>query len=147
MEKKESNPKDVVGSKKVSFSTLPMQVMMMLSLALSEGGYKYGKHNYRIAGVRASVYFDALMRHMTAWQEGEDIDEESGLPHPIKAMACLAVLMDAQLNDMLTDDRPPKAKNQNWMKDLNKLALELTERYPNPVAPFTEVTHGKKEAK
>ncbi|SVD92517.1 uncharacterized protein METZ01_LOCUS445371, partial [marine metagenome] len=29
-----------------------------------EGAIKYGRHNYRIAGVRASVYIDATIGHL-----------------------------------------------------------------------------------
>ena len=113
--------------------------MMEVGLAMLEGDRKYGGHNYRVAGVRASVYYDALMRHMMAFWEGEDTDSESGLSHVTKALSTLFVLRDAMLNDMWTDDRPPKFKNPNWIKDYNKLAAEIIEKYPNPVTPFTEL--------
>src|SRR5258705_4867467 len=106
-EAKDSNPKDAIGTRKVPFSTIPAQPLAELGLAMLEGALKYRRHNYRIAGVRASVYYDAMMRHITAWWEGEDIDPKSGLPHVIKAMACLVVLRDAAINNKLNDDRPP----------------------------------------
>lgn len=139
MEKKETNPKDSVGVKKVPLHVVSAPVMMEVGLAMLEGDRKYGGHNYRVAGVRASVYYDALMRHIMAWHEGEDIDIDSGLSHVTKALSTLFVLRDAMLNDMWTDDRPPKVKNQNWIRDYNKLAAEIIEKYPNPVTPFTEL--------
>ena len=135
---KDSNPKDAVGVKKVPFSTVSAPVIAELGLAMLEGDRKYGRHNYRVAGVRASVYYDALFRHITAWWEGEDIDADSGLSHVTKAATCLVVLRDAMINDMLTDDRPPKAP-EGWVKSLNEKAAKIIEKYPEPVLPYTEL--------
>jgi hypothetical protein len=106
---KATNPKDSIGIRKAPLSTVPMGVVVEMGVGMLEGAAKYGRHNYRCAGVRASVYFDALMRHMVAWWEGEDIDPDSGLSHVTKALCTLAVLRDAQMQGMCTDDRPPKS--------------------------------------
>lgn len=139
MEIKESNPKDAVGVKKVPLHVVSSPVLMEIGLAMLEGDRKYGGHNYRVAGVRASVYYDALMRHAMSWWEGEDTDPDSGLSHITKALSTLTVLRDAMLNDMWTDDRPPKVKNQNWVKDFNKLAGDIIDKYPEPAKPFTQL--------
>lgn len=106
-EGKPTNPKDSVGIRKAPMSTVPSGVMAEVGVAMLEGAAKYGRHNYRCAGVRASVYYDALMRHMMAWWEGEDIDPDSGLSHVTKAITTLVVLRDAMMQGMCTDDRPP----------------------------------------
>jgi len=135
---KESNPKDAVGTKKVPFSTVPSHIIAEIGLAMLEGGRKYGRHNYRAIGVRASVYYDACLRHLTAWWEGEDIDPDSGLSHIVKAAACLAVLRDSMLIGNWADDRPPKIK-AGWVQELNKKAAEIIEKYPNALDPYTEL--------
>ena len=132
-----SNPKDSCGVKKVPFSTVSAPVMAEIGLAMLEGALKYGRHNYRAVGVRASVYYDALQRHITAWWEGEDIDPDSGLSHVTKAIATLVVLRDAMINEKLADDRPPKSK-AGWVAELNARAAALIDKYPDPVAAFTE---------
>jgi hypothetical protein len=131
MSVKESNPKDAVGTKKVPFSTVPAGPIAEVGLAMLEGALKYGRHNYRAIGVRTSVYYDAALRHLTAFWEGQDIDPDSGLPHISKAMACLLVLRDSQLVGNVVDDRPPSYKD-NWQQELNKKAAELIDKYPNP---------------
>ena len=135
---KDTNPKDSVGVKKVPMSTVPTQVVMEIGLAMLEGARKYGRHNYRIAGVRASVYYDALQRHINQWWEGEDVDPDSGLNHVTKAISTLVVLRDAMLNDMMTDDRPPSVKNQDWVRDYNKKAEEIINKYPNPLEAYVK---------
>ncbi len=109
MSEKSTNPKDAVGVRKAPMSTVPANVLAEVGVAMLEGSVKYGRHNYRAAGVRASVYYDALMRHMISWWEGEDLDPDSGMSHITKAIACLTVLRDAQMQGMVTDDRPPKS--------------------------------------
>ena len=73
---------------------------------MMEGGIKYGKHNYRYVGVRASVYYDATMRHLDDWYVGKPIDHESGLSHLSKALSSSQVLMDSMVKGNWVDDRP-----------------------------------------
>lgn len=105
---KATNPKDVVGSGKLPLHLWPMTATAMGSLGLLEGLLKYGRSNWRVSGVRASIYVDALFRHIAAWFEGDDIDPDSGLPHLAHALACLAILVDAQAAGKLVDDRQIK---------------------------------------
>ena len=139
MNEKETNPKDAVGIRKAPMSVVPANVLMEIALGLHEGSRKYGRHNYRVAGVRASVYYDAAMRHLMDWWEGTDTDPDSGLSHVIKAITALVVLRDAMMNDMWTDDRPPKVKNRDWVKDFNGKSGEIIDKYPDAKAPFTEL--------
>lgn len=135
---KDSNPKDAIGVTKTPMSTLSAQVMGEVGVAMLEGALKYGRSNYRVAGVRASVYYDALFRHMSAWFEGQDIDPESGLNHVTKAIAGLMVLRDSMMQGNWQDDRPPRVTNQDWVKDLNEKVKALLTKYPNPVEAYTE---------
>lgn len=126
---KETNPKDAIGIRKMAFSVLPWQVLCRVALAMLEGALKYGRHNYRAAGVRASVYFDAVVgRHLTDWWEGTDIDPDSNLHHLDKAIAGLMVMRDSMLQGNFVDDRPPKASSLN-MAEFNRMAAELHDRY------------------
>lgn len=140
---KPTNPKDSIGSTKPPLSTIPSRVLFLLGLGMLEGTCKYGRHNYRAAGVRASVYVDASMRHILKYYEGEDIDPDSGLPHVVKAMASLAVLMDGILEGNYNDDRPPKIDPRFWLA-LEAKTKEILARFPKPVPPFTELGRKRK---
>ena len=134
---KDTNPKDAIGIAKVPVSPIPGPVLMEVGLAMMEGALKYRRHNYREDGVRASVYKDALNRHMWAWWEGEDIDEDSGLNHVTKAIGCLMVLRDSMIRENWIDDRPPKSP-PGFIKKYNEIAAALLKKYPNPPPPYTE---------
>lgn len=137
-EPKDTNPKDAVGVAKAPFSTIPAPVLAETGLAMLEGALKYGRHNYRAAGVRASVYYDAALRHLTAFWEGQDTDSDSGLSHLVKCIACCVVLRDSQRQGNWVDDRPPKTPG-DWVKELNEHAKMLLEKYPNPLPAYTEL--------
>ena len=137
---KASNPKDAIGTLKVGLSNVPMGPLMELAVAMTEGAMKYGRHNYRAIGVRSSVYFDACIRHLAAYWEGEDIDPDSGLPHLAKAMACLTVWRDAQINGKCYDDRPPRSPSV--IHQMNVIVKTLAGKFPDPKEPYTEI--GKK---
>lgn len=132
-EVKETNPKDAVGIRKWRiFSTIPMTVVWELGVAMMEGARKYGRHNYRVSGVRASVYVDATMGHVTQWWEGEDTDADSGLNHITKAIASLVVLRDAMIQKQIVDDRPPAANVDMVRNDLQAVVDAMFEKYPEP---------------
>lgn len=134
-ERKPTNPKDALGIKRFAFSVIPMQVIAGVGLAMLEGALKYGRHNYRAIGVRSSVYFDAALRHIVRWWEGEDIDPDSGLHHIDKCIASLVVLRDAIYMSKLNDDRPPAVPE--FATEFNKKAAELIAQFPDPVEPYT----------
>jgi hypothetical protein len=101
------NPKDGIGATKLPLHLVPATAIAVASLAHLDGATKYGAWNRRVAGVRASIYLDAVQRHLARWTHGETHDLDSGVHHLGHALACLNILIDAEAAGMLTDDRPP----------------------------------------
>lgn len=114
---KPSNPKDIIGSRKLDLSLVPNTLMVCAAQALFEGALKYGRFNWRVAGVRSSIYYAALQRHMAKWWNGQDRDKETRVHHLDNAIACLTIMRDAELMGKLTDDRPP-CPNPDAMAEL-----------------------------
>lgn len=125
------NPKAATGSLKCQMSAVPAPVLMEVGVAMLGGALKYGRHNYREAGGTASVYYDATLRHIMAWWEGEDIDAQGKVHHLSMAIASLVVMRDCIMRDKWTDDRPPKSED-GWMEHLSGLTKELIEGYEKP---------------
>lgn len=124
---KPSNPKDMCGVAKAPMSCVPGNVIAEVGVAMYEGQCKYGRHNYRAVGVRASIYYDAVFRHMIAWWEGEDIDADSDMSHITKAITSLVVLRDSMMQGNWTDDRPPKSRR--FYQGLNAKTVAMAERH------------------
>ncbi|MER9833415.1 DUF5664 domain-containing protein [Mesorhizobium sp. M0145] len=138
---KVSNPKDNIGIRKWrQFAAVPLTVIAEIGVGMLEGHLKgYRRHNFRVAGVRASVYVDAAIGHIMQWWEGEDLDPDTGLSHITKAMCSLVVLRDAMIQAMLNDDRPPKGNLDQVRADLKAVVDSMFEKYPEGHAPFTEI--------
>jgi len=105
------NPKDLLGVKKVSLSKLPLVAVVHGADAMMDGAKKYGPYNWRDKNVIASIYIDALLRHVALWFDGgEETAADSGAHHLGHAIACAAILLDAQSTGNLYDDRPQRGK-------------------------------------
>jgi len=104
---KSTNPKDAIGSTKLPMHLVPSTVNVAAAMAFAEGASKYGAYNWRVAGVRVSIYMDALMRHAHKYWNGENTDPITGVPHMASVIACAGILIDAAACGKLNDDRPP----------------------------------------
>lgn len=122
-----SNPKDLLGVSKPSFSKIPFVAQLHESLAMMDGSGKYGSYNWRGNKVVASIYVDALMRHVAAWYEGEQEAEDSGCHHLGHARACLGILLDAEETGNLIDDRPV---TENSKGVLARVMAKVTAKIP-----------------
>ena len=103
---KGANPKERRGRLKPDLSLMPPAVLVLEAMAMMQGARKYGPYNWRKTRVQARTYIAASMRHIAAWLDGEEVAEDSGIHHLAHARASLGVVMDAQLCDMMVDDRP-----------------------------------------
>lgn len=140
-DRKDTNPKDAIGIRKIAFSVLPWRVLHRVALAMMEGAAKYGRHNYRKSGVRASVYFDAVVaRHLSDWWEGTDIDPDSGLHHVDKAIAGLMVMRDSMLSGNFVDDRPPSCPID--FEEMNALAAGLLDKHSDKHPTHYTIANG-----
>jgi hypothetical protein len=106
---KPTNPKDIIGTDKVPLGLVPATSIAYQSLGHLEGMLKYGLVNWRVAGVRFSIYLDACLRHLQKLQNGEWADPVTRVPHLGNALACLGIIVDAYEAGKLIDDRPKSA--------------------------------------
>lgn len=92
--------------------------MVILSRVMALGAAKYGPYNWRDNSVAGSVYVSAAERHLASWFDGESIDPESGVSHLGHAMACMAIILDAEATGNLIDDRPKPGATSRLIKEL-----------------------------
>jgi hypothetical protein len=114
---KPTNPKQAIAINAAPLDNIPLAAQAYASVALANGALKYGTYNWRVSGVRASVYLAAAQRHIQCWREGEELDAKDGVHNLGAAIACLSILIDALENECLTDDRPTAAKDPRGVLD------------------------------
>ena len=82
--------------------------------------FTYGIDKYRpwncIHGMSATRLASACMRHMLAWQAGEDDDPDSGLSHLAHAASCILMMIESihvatAIDDRLDRDALAKAQS------------------------------------
>ena len=78
---------------KPDYSLIPLASMKEAAKVLEYGATKYAVDNWR-KPTNWRVSYACLMRHMAAWQSGEDLDPESGFSHLGHAACNILQMLD-----------------------------------------------------
>lgn len=118
---RDTNPKTVYGKAKPAISLIPAPALLHMADAFADGARKYGPANWRIDPVSTTTYVDAAYRHIMAYFDGRERSaEDSGVHHLGHAAACLCILLDAEEQGTLVDDRPTAGATPQLIKTLTK---------------------------
>ena len=102
---------------KLPLHLLSTEAMNQTAAVLAFGAQKYAEHNWR-NGFAWSRPLSAAMRHITAFNDGEDKDPESGLSHLAHAACCIMFLLEFEKTHQHLDDRySPQPKRQKYAAD------------------------------
>jgi len=140
---------------------IPLFALEGLADVLTYGAKKYSPGNWA-TGMDWSICFAACLRHMSKWQRGIEIDEESGCRHLDLAMANLVLL--SAYRDLYPegDDRMPTIRRRvpgphpeipprvvTTEVEPNCGTIEIGEEYPErrathrPAAPGAEASYSR----
>lgn len=86
----------------ISYAALEAEARVM-----GYGEKKYSRHNYK-KGFPYGRLIDAALRHIGAFNSGQDLDPETGESHLAHARCCLGMLMECIHLGTATDDRYKK---------------------------------------
>lgn len=89
---------------KLPLNLISTQALNQIAAVLKFGADKYAEHNWR-KGFAWSRPLAAALRHITAFNDGEDKDPESGLSHIAHAMCCLMFILEFEKTHTELDDR------------------------------------------
>jgi len=80
---------------KLRYDLIDPSALAGLAAVLTFGAAKYSPDNWRLtpASEYRERWGNALMRHFEAWRRGEDLDDETAMPHLAHAFCCLMVLL------------------------------------------------------
>ncbi len=74
---------------KPRWGLLPFEAVSQVVDVLTFGAKKYAPDNWRHVPDARNRYFDAAMRHLVTWKQGERKDPESGHHHLAHAACCV----------------------------------------------------------
>ena len=129
MNEKPTNPKDIIGTNKLPMSLFPSTAIAYGCLGCLEGMLKYGLVNWRVAGIRMSIYLDAAERHHAKLKNGEWADVATQVPHLSSLLACYAIIADAKTCGRLLDDRPIPAPVGALIQELEAVVPHLKDLF------------------
>lgn len=89
---------------KPDLSLLPKSAKDGIARAFMYGEQKYGRYNY-LGGMDWTRVIAAADRHLTAFNDGQDIDDESKLNHLFHAGACISMLIEYYTKNLGNDNR------------------------------------------
>lgn len=92
------------GRKTAELASVDPLALLTLAEVSGMGARKYEAFNY-LRGYDWSLSMNALQRHTLAFWNGQDLDEESGLPHMAHAAWHALALVSFLKRDLGTDDR------------------------------------------
>ena len=103
-----NDPKGAAGALKAPMHLIPPYALEQTAWVHKLGSEKYGAYNWRKTGVCATTYVSAIIRHLDAWRDGQDMDPESGISHIAHIATSCNILLDAGHCGTLQDDRNKK---------------------------------------
>ena len=90
---------------KLRFDLIPIHPLRELANVYTIGANKYDDRNWEL-GINYSRLYAALQRHVTAFWNGEDFDQEDGQHHLASVVWCAFAIMEFQYrNREDLDDR------------------------------------------
>lgn len=121
------------GSKDERFDLIPYEALAEIARVYGMGAKKYDPHNWR-KGYDWGLSYAAMMRHATQFWQGEDLDQESGLPHMAHAAwHCLTLLTFMKehqgLDDRFSTVQKRKAADaltEALKRDINQSSLIIS---------------------
>lgn len=93
-----------LGKPELSYLLTFPEAIKEFSRVCMRGAEKYERGNY-LRGAPLSQYEDCLLRHLTAWQNGEDIDPESECNHLGHVLWNALALLEMAITQPERDDR------------------------------------------
>lgn len=125
--KPDTNPKQALGLSNIPMTMLSPLANMYGSIGKLNGALKYGTSNFIGTEVIMSIYLDAIKRHISAIEAGEEFDPFDGVPHYSAILANVDILLCSRAAGTLIDDRPLLKGYREEMEKLKPIVNSLKE--------------------
>lgn len=113
-------------TEKDRWDLLPIKAVRGIVQVLTFGARKYAPDNWKHVPDARRRYYAAALRHMAAWWEGEQVDQESGLPHLAHAGCCLLFLASLPITDVIVSKGCPNCMHHVVTRNGVEVPCETT---------------------
>lgn len=96
-------------SEKIRMELLSTTALLEIAKVMTFGAKKYDADNWR-GGIAWRRVLGAALRHLTAFNDGEDTDPETGLSHLAHLGCCVMFLLEYEKTHKELDDRYVRTK-------------------------------------
>jgi hypothetical protein len=86
-------------SGKPLMGAVPPNALLAVAKVLTFGAQKYGRGNWQQVENAETRYMDAALRHINAYQRGEQLDPESGENHLAHAVCSLMFILEKECGE------------------------------------------------
>jgi len=122
------NPKDIVGAKKAPLGFVPPALYIGAAEGMAIGADKYGPFNWRgHLPIQYMTYVEAMLRHLLALVDGQDLAEDTGVHHLKHVLAGGGILLDAIESGRVVDNRPIKGPAADMLRAQDKSVARPTD--------------------
>lgn len=98
---------------KLDWSLLPVESVEQVLEVLMFGAEKYAPDNWKHVDNAQTRYYNAALRHITAWKKGKKLDPETGKSHIAHATCCLLFLLHFEESEKLEEIFEPAYTYEN----------------------------------
>lgn len=84
---------------KLRYDLVPTSAIAGLAEVLTFGANKYTPNGWKVVPDAIERYYSAAFRHLIAWRDGEELDQESKLNHLKHVMTNVAFLLELTKNN------------------------------------------------
>lgn len=96
---------------KVRFELIPVEPLISIAKVFTEGARVNGDRDWE-KGILWSEIYGAILRHVTAWWNGEEADVDTGESPLAHAGTDIIILLEFIKTHSELDDRPKKRKKK-----------------------------------
>jgi hypothetical protein len=116
---------------KLRWSLVPEGVMDEVIQVLEYGAKKYAPDNWKHVPQATTRYYDAAMRHINAWWQGEGFDAETKRSHLAHAICCLMFLQWLEESSITEEDKAVIKNKMQYMQAVSEAMTEIKNRTTN----------------
>lgn len=112
---------------KIDTDLVPYELIVAAAVGLGLGEFKYAARNFE-KGLSYRSLINSIERHCKALKDGEELDNDTGIPHYMLIASSTAMLVHNIMQEVVIDDRAPPKTPKYGVDVLSTMAQQELDR-------------------